>query len=451
MHRHLLAAAAACCLLGTRAPEAAAQVARDTTTPLVSATQPTVAREGWNGPRALDLVQRATGRRQAQLADTALVDYRALARGYLTFLGQVGEGFTEPPRIVQATEVAVEVYWRAPNLSKQRVVGRRDTTLLPTDNDFYRDRYGIVQNNFPDVIRIGDGRDVRDVPHPLSQNGLRAYDFAVTDSLRIRVGDRTLSVMELRLRPRDPSQPRLVGSLFIDRDNAQVVRMAFTFTRASYLDKRNEDVSVVLENALVQGRFWLPRRQEVEVRRTGTWLDFPARGIIRGRWEIGSYEVNQNLALAQFAGPEIAFAAPAQLRAYAWEGDILDSLPDDVRVVTDEDVQRVQAQARELVQAQVLQRARGGTLSARAISDFVRVNLVEGLALGAGVTGRFGNGVSATAQARYGFADERAKGALTLRYQRASGTGARVSGYRTYREAGDESETSTTRNSLAAQ
>ena len=72
--------------------------------------------------------------------------------------------------------------------------------------------------------------------------------------------------------------------------------MAFTFTRAAYLDKRNEDVSIVLENALVQGRFWLPRRQEVEVRRTGTYLDFPARGIIRGRWDIGEYDVNDGPA-----------------------------------------------------------------------------------------------------------------------------------------------------------
>jgi hypothetical protein len=48
----------------------------------------------------------------------------------------------------------------------------------------------------------------------------------------------------------------------------------------------------VLENSLVHGRFWLPYRQEVEVRRTGTWLDYPARGIIRGAWLIGDYELN---------------------------------------------------------------------------------------------------------------------------------------------------------------
>ena len=81
--------------------------------------------------------------------------------------------------------------------------------------------------------------------------------------------------------------------------------MAFSFTRAAYLDKQLEDISIVLENALVEARFWLPYRQEVEIRRSGTWLDFPARGIIRGRWEIGHYVINVKLPERTFIGPEI--------------------------------------------------------------------------------------------------------------------------------------------------
>ena len=408
--------------------------------------------DGWNDSTSMALVTRATVRRRAQLADTGLRDYRALARGFLTFLGQVGEGLTDPPRVIQATQVATEVYWHAPNLSKQRVVGTRDTTVLPTDNDFYRDRYQIVQNNFPEIIRVGEGRDVADVPHPLSVRGMGLYDFAIRDSLRIRVGDRTLAVIELQVRPREQEAPRLVGALFLDRDDAQVVRMAFTFTRAAYLDARNEDVSIVLENALVQGRFWLPRRQEVEVRRTGTWMDFPARGIIRGRWEIGDYRVNEGLALSIFGGPELAFAPLAERRRYAFgDGTVLDSLPSDVRLVTDEDVRRVQAQARALVQQQVLARARGGQVSARRISDFVRVNRVEGLALGAGYVARLGSGVSLGGQARYGIDDGHVKARLTLARQWANGAALRLGGYSDFREAGDEAEVSLARNSLAAQ
>src|SRR3989475_1932730 len=58
----------------------------------------------------------------------------------------------------------------------------------------------------------------------------------------------------------------------------------------SYLDPSLEDVSIALDNALWEGRFWLPFRQEVEIRRRAAWLDMPARGIIRGRWEIRSEE-----------------------------------------------------------------------------------------------------------------------------------------------------------------
>jgi hypothetical protein len=405
----------------------------------------------WNSAYALDLVRRASARRQSQLADTSLHDYKALARGYLTFLGQLGEGLSEPPRVVQAAQVATEVYWRAPNVSKQRVVGTRDTTVLPTDNSFYRDRYGIIQNNFPNVIRFGEGRDVADVPHPLSPSGLGLYDFAVRDSLEIRVGGGAIGVIEVQVRPRDATQPRFVGSLFIDRGDAQVVRMAFTFTRAAYIDKRNEDVSIVLENALVQGRYWLPRHQEVEVRRTGTWLDFPARGIIRGRWEIGDYAVNPNLPPATFGGFTLDFATPAERARYPFGGRVLDSLPADVRMVSDEDVARVQAQARALVQREVLARARGGALSARAISDFVRANRVEGLAVGAGYLRRLGGGVSVAARARYGIDDEQVKGRLTLQRQWATGGAVRLAGYRDFREAGDEPEGSLARNSIAAQ
>ncbi|AHG91403.1 hypothetical protein J421_3866 [Gemmatirosa kalamazoonensis] len=447
MPRHLLALALT--ILGASSAGAQPAAPCDTAAVAATAAAPSGDPRAWNSAQALALVARAGCRRRTQLADTSLHDYQATARGYLTFLGQLGD--IEIPRVIQATQVATQVYWKAPNISKQIVVGERDTTLLPTDNAFYRDRYGVVQNNFPDVIRVGEGRDVADVPHPLSALGLAAYDFAVRDSLRIRVGGGTLGVIELQVRPKDPSQPRLVGSLFIDRDDAQVVRMAFTFTRSAYLDKRNDAVSIVLENALVQGRYWLPRHQEVEVRRSGTWLDFPAHGIVRGRWEIGDYAVNVNVPPRTFAGAPLEFRPPLARRQYPFAGRVLDSLPADVRTVSDEDVRRVQAQAQALVQREVLARARGSALSARAISDFVRVNRVEGLAVGAGYTLRPGSGNGITARGRYGFDDEQPKGRLVLQHAWPSGVALRLGGSRDFREAGDEPEGSALRNSLAAQ
>ena len=405
----------------------------------------------WNDSATLRLVDRAIARRTAQLADTGLVDYTARAHGYVTFLAQVGEGFPDPPRVMKSDELAVEVYWRAPDRSKQRIIGRRDTLLLPTDIEYHRDHLAIVQNNFPAIIRLGEGDEVRDVPHPLSPTGRTAYDFAIGDSLTIRTNDRDINVLMVRVRPKDERLARAVGAVYLDRGSATIVRMAFSFTRAALLDKYLEDVSVVLENGLVDGRFWLPYRQEIEIRRTGSWFDFPSRGIIRGRWDICCVQTNVRIPLALTAGPELSSAPPAQLRAYPFTGSVLAGLPEDVTLAANDDVRAVQDAAREMVRAQALARVGSVNLSARSISDLVRVNRVEGLALGFGVRRALGAGFTASGRVRYGTSNRSAAGAAALSWNRADGLNASLYARRDFAEAGDAPEVSGVRNSLAAQ
>src|SRR4026209_1585488 len=198
-------------------------------TAIIFAT-PVAAQQTWNDPRTRALVEHATERRARQLADTGLVAYKATGHRSLPFPAPLGEGFPEPPKIVKADELGLEVYWRAPDLSKQRIMGRRDTLLLPTDINYHRDHLGIVQNNFPNIVRLGDGDEVRDVPHPLSSRGLEAYDYAISDSLRIRLPARAIDVLEVRVRPKNDRVPAAVGAVYIDREQATVVRMAFSFT-----------------------------------------------------------------------------------------------------------------------------------------------------------------------------------------------------------------------------
>lgn len=406
----------------------------------------------WSDSSTLELVNRAIARRTAQLADTGLTDYTARAHGYVTFLAQVGEGFPDPPRVMKTDELMVEVYWRAPDQSKQRIVGRRDTLLLPTDIQYHRDHLAIVQNNFPSVIRLGDGDEVRDVPHPLSIEGLEAYEFLIGDSLTIRTNERDIAVVMVRVRPRNDRLPRAVGAVYLDRATATVVRMAFSFTRAALRDTYLEDVSVVLENGLVDSRFWLPYRQEIEIRRTGTWLDFPTRGIIRGRWEICCVQANTGINATTMAGPEIVAAdTPSELRKYPFEGNLLEKLPADVTVATDDDVRAVQDAARELVRAEALARVRNTNASARSVSDIIRVNRVEGLAFGAGMRQTLGGGFLATARVRYGTANRRAVGAAALAWRRANGLRFGIDAADDLLDAGDVAEVSGVRNSIAAQ
>ena len=199
----------------------------------------------------------------------------------------------------------MEVYWQAPDRSKQVISGWRDGAFLPTDIHYHRDHLGIVTNDFGDVIRIGEGDEVRDVPHPLSPAGPDGYDYALGDSLVIRTGTGAIRVRRVEVRPKDFGRPMVVGTLYLDAETAALVRFRFSFTPAAYLDRQLEDISIVLENGRFEGRYWLPYRQDVEIRRRTTWLDFPARGIIRARWEIGDYDLNPALPPSTFTGVPI--------------------------------------------------------------------------------------------------------------------------------------------------
>jgi hypothetical protein len=418
---------------------------------LVHALSSAAAAQEWNDARAIDLATRATERRVAQIADPALASYSAMARGTIVFQGKLGERGPLPPVTVKATEIASRLYWSQPGRSRQVLVGLRDTSFFPENIGYYQDRYGIIQNNFPDVIRLGDGRDVRDVPHPFSRQGLLVYDFAVRDSSTMTLTDQTIDFYELAVRPKDSSQPRAIGTIFITRADAAVVRMKFTFTRSAYIrDERNDALTVTLENALVEGRFWLPRLQQLDLIRSARAIDFPVTGMIRARWEVCCYEVNIDLSRITFAGPEILSSPAAVLREYRWETDIMESIPPDVRILTPPEIRELREQAAAMVQAEALNRTRGAALSARRFSDFLRVNRVEGVAAGAGGRIRVGGGLSLSLGGRYGFSDKEPKGRASIKLDRVGHPTFELFAERDYQDAGLVQERSLTMNSIAA-
>ena len=78
-------------------------------------------------------------------------------------------------------------------------------------------------------------------------------------------------------------------------------------------------------------------RQEIEIRRRSEWLDFPARGIIRGRWEIGDYEFNRPIADSILRGPSIGGLLAADT-AGAWDRPLGDAIAGVAAPVTREDL-----------------------------------------------------------------------------------------------------------------
>jgi hypothetical protein len=375
-----------------------------------------LAAQAWNAPAALSLVRRAVERRLATQADSTLVSYRTRAHGFVFFLAQVGEGLTEPPRLVKADELRVEVYWRAPDRSKQVILGWRDGAFLPTDINYHRDHLGIVTNNFGNVIRIGEGDEVRDVPHPLSSQGLASYDYALGDSLAIRTAAGLTVAREVQVRPRSFARALVVGTLYLDVATAELVRFRFSFTPAAYLDPQLEDISIVLENSLFEQRYWLPYRQEIEIRRRTRWLDFPARGIIRGRWEIEGYDFNVPLPDQVFLGPAIAGLTHPAPADSSWPEPLGRAVAGVAAPVNRQDMDALRVEVERIAGARALSGLPSNRLAAGSVSDVIHVNRVQGLALGFGaVVGLREQRVQVRPSIGYGTSDHRVTGGVELR------------------------------------
>jgi hypothetical protein len=390
----------------------------------------------WNAPAVMTLVERGVDRRTKAQSDSSLQSYRARAHGFVFFLAQVGEGLSEPPRLVKADELEVEVYWRAPGLSKQVILGWRDGRWLPTDINYHRDHLGIVTNNFGDRIRIGDGDEVRDAVHPLSPDGLTRYDFALSDSLTIRSAVGDLKLYEVLVRPHSYREALVVGRLYLDAATAELVRFRFSFTPAAYLDRALEDITVALENSLFEDRYWLPYRQEIEIRRRTTWLDFPARGIIRGRWEIGGYQFNVPLPPEVFAGAPVGGLLEPVDTGGTWTQPLSEAVGKVAPLVNEQDLEALRADVERIAGAHILSGLSASRVGVSSLSDVIHVNRVQGLTLGIGGTiGLGARRIAFRPSIAFGTSDHRVTGGAQLTFGGA--TQLRLSAARRIRDFSD--------------
>jgi hypothetical protein len=369
------------------------------------------AEPGWNDSTVLELVARARELRSASVVDSTLQSYQADARGYVYFF--FGREDTGERSLVKADQVALEIYWLAPGKTKQLIVGQRDEKLLPTDIRYHIDHLTVVQDDFGDLVRMGDGEEVRDVPHPVAPGSESTYDFLLSDSLTISYQDGAVRVYEVRVRPKDMDGPGMVGAIYLDRARAAIVRMSFSFTPASYVDPYVDYIRVSLDNSLWLGRHWLPYRQEVEIRREIPLLDVETGSVIRGRFEIRNYDFNVSLDPSLFDGPRISRLSPNRQSAFPFERGLFDDLEEE-GLTPSPSLAEVREQVRQVVE----ERAMSGLAPVRVhfanVSDFARYNRAEGLRLGGGVTLRPGGGLETRVSAGYAISRERASGAVSL-------------------------------------
>jgi hypothetical protein len=365
----------------------------------------------WNHPATLGLLARARELRHSTAVDSVFRSYRADARGYVYFFFDRPE--TGERSLVKADQVALEIYWQAPNRTKQLIVGRRDQKVLPTDIRYHLDHLTVVQDDFGDLIRMGEGDEVAAVPHPVAPGAEAIYDYQLSDSLTLTYAGGDVRVYEVRVRPKSFSRPGVVGAVYLDRANAAIVRMSFSFTPASYVDEYVDYIRVSLDNSLWLGRFWLPYRQEVEIRREIPLLDTVTGSVIRARFEIGSYDFDASIPTTVFVGERVSSVSLDRLRAFPFERGLFDDL-DDEGLAPTPSLEEVRAQVRQIVEDRTLSGLAPLRIHFANVSSLARYNRAEGLRLGGGASVRSGGGSTARAAGGYAIGRERLSGLLSV-------------------------------------
>jgi len=376
---------------------------------------------GWNAPRALQLLEQGRQARQGMVDDGTLQSYRALTEGHIYFFVDPEDG---EQALIRVDQVAVELFWEAPDLVRQRVVGERAETRLPVrDFSYYLDRLTLVQYGFGDEIEVGQGMDVAGVPHPLAPppDGDRArdpYDVRLADSVALGLPGEAepLRIHELQVRPRDPSRPGVLGSIFLNAADGQLVRMALTFTPASYVDPRTDRIGIELDYGLWEGRYWLPNRQEIEVRREVPELDFGVGTVIRAVLRVGEYDLNAPMPAILRQSPPVT-RAPAALRsAFEFREGLFDAMDRDGvgRVATRVDPRELRVEAARLMGNRPPTGLSPVRFHLPDLSSVVRADRVRGVTAGLGTSVRIGRAQRLRGWAGWAFSPGRPAATLEL-------------------------------------
>lgn len=353
----------------------------------------------WNHPEAHALLALGRGARQRQAADTSLESYQALTEGHIYFYIDPEDG---EQALIRVDQVAVELFWEAPDLVRQRIVGERSETRLPVrDFRYYLDRLTLVQYGFGDEIEVGQGLDVARVPHPLAPpppGGPERdpYDVRVLDAVSLRLPgvDEPLQVVELQVRPRDPSLPGALGSVFLDVSDGQLVRLALTFTPASYVDPRTDRIRVELDYGLWEGRYWLPNRQEIEVRREIPEFDVGVGTVIRAVLRVGAYDLGAPMPTFLRGAAPVTQAPLAERGAWEFREGLFDAMDRDGvgRVTPRVDPRALRVEAARLLGNQPPSGLSPLRFHLPAVSSLVAADQARGVSTGLGGRLRLASG-----------------------------------------------------------
>jgi len=290
-------------VLRVRAARDSAQAARRRERVVVPTAEHFATAYGDAGTRAL--LEQARVARLTQ--DSTLTSYSASASERAT-VGMALNRFARD-RIFFRYERTARVRWDSRGGARVEITGERTTAPLFA-------RGGRVDLDLAEVppIPYFPGREPllgaalaranvsdRDIANPLAAGAEAYYTYAAGDSAVVRLpGGQSITLRELRVRPRQPSWRTLVASLWFDTANGRLVRAVYRFSQpmdiwevaeeedgdtcdaprvvCAAISPTTADVPVVtVEYGLHEGRFWLPRNQMIEANVRAGILRLPIR------------------------------------------------------------------------------------------------------------------------------------------------------------------------------
>jgi len=370
---------------------------------------------------ALALVRAARALRASGASGGDSATYEARAEGHVYFYLEREDGGDPVP--MRVDQVAVDLYRARDGRTRQIVRGLRRRELLPVKNfRYYVDRLTAVQNGFGDRISIGQGYDVRGVPHPLGREGEAHYRYRIVDSTRVTAAGSSASllVFEVEVRPRREDVPAFVGSVFLEATTGALARMVFSFTPASYVDRRNDRVHVRLEHARWEESGWLPYRQVVEVRREMPELDLPVGTVIRATLKVTDYDFDPDLPPDFFSGRPITLARYGAADSGAFREGLMDRMAEEG--LSPVNLASIEREARRIARERVVSGLPRTRPYADRFSSLLRANRAEGVYAGLGVSFAPRPAVKLDGMAGYGFASRKVSATLRGRWTAGGAT-----------------------------
>lgn len=231
-------------------------------------------------PAVESLVSRAAAANAEPPQD--LTGYRARIETELSFVRVEPDG---REALLQLEQLASDLYWRRDGGTLQEMIGYRSQTLGATFSGLsffdvpwlvptlYGERLDLVRTSGP--ARSESGALLhRRAMHPFSARRAEVYRFSGGDTVDvIRLPDRTVTIVRVRVEARGtPARPTLLfeGDIDLDVDRLHIVRMQGRLVpsgrSSTFLDAIATGVLFVrFVTAEYDEAYWLPREQRFEV------------------------------------------------------------------------------------------------------------------------------------------------------------------------------------------